>query len=343
MPRMLMCVAPHELAFHNYEDAALQPGEVRIKAEFGAEKHGTMQAFYKGYANARGAWDKALQLHAAEGMLWEYPLPLGNIVVGTIIEAGSAVTNRQVGERVFTYSGFSETCVSDASACWSLPVGVAWQSAVMLDPAEFAIGAIRDGHVRFGDVVAVFGLGAIGLATVQLLRITGVSRLIAIDPLPARRQLAEKFGADLTLDPTNCDVGLELKLATAKRGPDVIIDFSGSQHALQQAFRGVAYGGTIVAGSFPPPYGAGFDLGAEAHMNLPILVFSRGQSEPNRDYPRWSEARILANCYRLIQQGKLRGEEVVTPIVDFDELLEEYPNIASEPNRCVKLGVRFGK
>lgn len=343
MPRALMCVAPTEIAIHTYDEVALKPTEVRIKSEFGAEKHGTMQAFYKGYANARGAWDKDMQLHAPDGMLWEYPLPLGNMVVGTITEVGGAVTSRRVGERVYTYSGFAETCVSDEAGCWSLPDGVAWQSAVMLDPAEFAIGAIRDGHVRFGDVVAVFGMGAIGLAAVQLLRITGVERLIAIDPLPARRQLAEKLGADLTLDPTGCDVGLELKLASGKRGPDVIIDFSGSQHALQQAFRGLAYGGTIVAGSFPPPYGPGFDLGAESHMNLPTLIFSRAQSDPNRDYPRWSEARIIDNCHRLIQEGKLKGEDVVTPIVDFDDLLEEYPRIASEPNRCVKLGVSFGK
>lgn len=343
MPRALMCVAPNELAVHEYEEAELKPSEVRIRAEFGAEKQGTMLAFFKGYANARGAWDKDMHLHTPGGMLWDYPLPLGNMVVGTMVEVGEGVTSKQVGERVYSYGGFSETCVSDESACWVLPDGVSWQTAMMLDPAEFAIGAIRDGHVRFGDVVAVFGMGAIGLTAVQILRMSGVERLIAIDPLPARRLLAEKFGADMTLDPASCDVGLELKLATEKRGPDVIIDFSGSQHALQQAFRGVAYGGTIVAGSFPPPYGSGFDLGAESHMNLPTLVFSRAQSDPNRDYPRWSEARILANCHRLVREGKLKGEDVVTPVVDFDDLLEEYPRIASEPNRCVKLGVRFGK
>jgi threonine dehydrogenase-like Zn-dependent dehydrogenase len=212
---------------------------------------------------------------------------------------------------------------------------------MLLDPAEFAMGAIRDGHVRIGDVVVVFGMGAIGLVAIQMLRDMGLERLIAIDPLPARRELAERLGADATIDPMTCDVGLEIKMMSGKRGADVVIDLSGSQHALQAAFRGVAYGGTIAEAAFPAPYAAGFDLGGEAHMNSANLVFSRACSEPNRDYPRWSEARIASNCHRLIAEGKLRGDDIITPVVGFKDLVEEYPKIASEPNRCVKLGVAF--
>lgn len=91
MPRALMCNATYEIAFREYEDPALRPTEVRIRPDFGAEKHGTMLAFYKGYANARGAWDQELKVHTSGGMLWEYPLPLGNMVVGTIIEVGDSL------------------------------------------------------------------------------------------------------------------------------------------------------------------------------------------------------------------------------------------------------------
>ncbi|MCK4284236.1 MAG: zinc-binding dehydrogenase, partial [Candidatus Brocadiae bacterium] len=165
--------------------------------------------------------------------------------------------------------------------------------------------------------------------------------LIAVEPLENRRRAAEACGADLVLDPAACDAGLEIKLGTAMRGADVAIEYSGSVHALQAAIRGIAFGGTVVAGAFPPPYGPGLDLGAEAHLNIPNIVFSRACSEPNREHPRWNESRISDTCWRLICQGQLTGEGIVTPVVPFEDLPTEYPKIASDPGSSIKLGAEF--
>jgi threonine dehydrogenase-like Zn-dependent dehydrogenase len=214
-------------------------------------------------------------------------------------------------------------------------------SAVCLDPADFALGAIRDGNVRAGDVVAVFGTGAIGVMAVQLARMSGAAMVIAAEPLPTRRALAGKLGADLLLDPTDCDAGAEMKKVTGWRGVDVAIDYSGAVEAMQACLRGVAYGGTVVAGAFPAPYAAGLDLGAEAHQYIPNIVFTRSCSEPNRDYPRWDERRILDTCLQWLIDGRLTGEGIVTPVVRFDELDKEYPRIATEPDRYIKIGATY--
>ena len=104
-----------------------------------------------------------------------------------------------------------------------------------LDPADFALGAVRDGHLRLGDVVAVFGMGAIGLVALQLAKLAGAHPVIAVDPLPLRLRVAQECGADLVLDPSSCDAGLEIKKATAKRGADVCIEYSGHYLGLQGA------------------------------------------------------------------------------------------------------------
>jgi len=243
---------------------------------------------------------------------------------------------------VLTYGGFSETHVVSVPNpfCWKVPEGVTWQSAVCLDPAVFALAAVRDGRVRVGDAVAVFGMGAIGLITVQIAKIAGAEPVIAVEPLPNRRAVAEACGADIVLDPSACDAGLEIKRLTSGRGVDVAIEFSGSMSALQAALRCVAFGGTVVCGAFPPPYGAGLDFGAEAHRNIPNIVFSRACSDPNRDHPRWDSHRIYEVCWRLICQGKIRGEQIVTPVVAFADLLREYPKIATNPAENIKLGVK---
>ena len=96
-----------------------------------------------------------------------------------------------------------------------------------------------------------------------------------------------------------------------------------------------------MAGAWPGSYPAGLDLGAEAHFNRPRIVFSRACSEPNPDYPNWSEERIFAVAWRLLADGSLKSGPIVQPVVDFDDLLEEYPRIATHPDQNIKLGVRF--
>ena len=78
---------------------------------------------------------------------------------------------------------------------------------MLLDPAEFAIGAVRDGNLRLGDNVAVFGMGAIGLVTVQVCLAAGAAGVVAIDPLANRREAARLCGATSVLDPIGADVG----------------------------------------------------------------------------------------------------------------------------------------
>jgi len=278
----------------------------------------------------------------ASGVAWAYPIGLGNMNVGIVEELGPGVTTLKAGDRVLYGCHFRPTAVRREAEVWKLPAGVSWQAAVCLDPLTFALAAVRDGGVRIGDAVAIFGLGAIGLMAVQLAKLAGASLVIAIDPLPNRRAVAAKTGADLVLDPVGADVGARLREETGWRGVDVIIEYSGALPALQAALRGVAFGGNVVAGAFPGPLAAGLDLGAEAHMNRPNIIFSRACSDPNRDHPRWDEARITRACLRLVTSGRIQADEIVTPVVPFDDgIIPEYLKIASSPGANVKLGVSY--
>jgi len=341
MPRELIAPAQEQVAFRELVNRPLQDGEIRVRSQFGAAKHGTEMALFKGYAGARGVWDKEYLLHRPGQIVNSYPMGLGNICIGEVIETAPDVTDLALGETVFRFGSFKEEHIWAAASVRKLPAGVPWQAATCLDPADFALGAVRDGNVRIGDAVAVFGMGAIGLLVIQLAKLAGAYPVIAVEPIAMRRAAAGELGADLLLDPTACDAGLAIKEATQKRGADVCIEYSGHYLALQAALRGVGYGGTVVAGAFPGAYPAGLDFGAEAHMNRPKIVFSRACSEPNPDYPRWDENRIFDIVWRLLADGTLRTEPIVQPVVNFADLLTEYPKIATQPQENIKLGVKF--
>ena len=308
MPRELIAPAKEQVAFRAYESQPLEAGQVRVKSVFGAAKHGTEMSVYKGYGMPRGHYDQEYKVFIPESsQASQFPGRLGNMCVGDVIEVGPQVTKLKTGDRVFHYGGFCQEHVWPETVR-KLPDGVPWQAAVCLDPADFAVGAIRDGHVRLGDAVAVFGMGAIGLIVMQLAKLAGAHPVIAIDPLENRRDVALECGADLVLDPSDGDAGLEIKKATAKRGADVCIEYSGHYLGLQAALRGVAYNGTVVAGAFPGSYPAGLDLGAEAHFNRPKIVFSRACSEPNPEYPNWDETRIFDVAWHWLSNGGIKCE-----------------------------------
>ncbi len=342
-----------EYTWREYEERPLAAGQVRIRSQFSAAKHGTELAFlHRGHGAERGRYDRDWQVFLKTPPApppaprpGEKPRPagggIGNMTVGAVAEVGPEVKSLALGDRVLIHGGFRQTHVRGEAGCWKIPPELSWKSAVCLDPADFALGAVRDGNVRVGDAVAVFGQGAIGLMVVQLVRLSGASPVIAVEPVKSRRELALRLGADLALDPYACDAGLEIRKATSRRGADVVIDYSGDIKAMQDALRAVAYGGTVVAGSFPAPYPAGLDFGAESHLNIPRIVFSRACSEPNRDHPRWDERRIFDVCLRLLADGAISGEQVVTPVVEFEDILTEYPKIATDLENYIKIGATY--
>ena len=191
--------------------------------------------------------------------------------------------------------------------------------------------------------MAIFGLGAIGLLAVQLVRLAGASWVAAPDPLAARRAVALETGADLALDPTAVDAGLAIRRATGNAGVDVAIETSGAAQGLHHALRGLAFGGTAALLAVYREFRGGLNLGHEAHRNRPILVFPRAESEPHYDYPRWDHRRQADAAWALLAAGRLRCEPIVPPVVSFERAAEAHREIDEHPERSIKLGVRFGE
>ena len=94
MPRELIAPAQEQVAFREYESQPLQANEIRVKSQFGAAKHGSEMASYKGYAGPRGGYDGEYKIFRANsGGMVNYPSGLGNMCVGEVTEIGSDVTD----------------------------------------------------------------------------------------------------------------------------------------------------------------------------------------------------------------------------------------------------------
>lgn len=351
--KKLVAVEPRVAALVEYEDRPVQPNEVKIKVEFASPKHGTEVVDFRGLSpfideefNEEWKMFMPRKEGAARGIVFG-EFQLGNMVVGSICEIGEDVTEYKLGDQVCTYGPIMETVIVNAVDNYKLrkmSEGSSWKNAVYYDPAQFAMSGVRDANVRAGDYVVVVGLGAIGQIAIQLAKRAGASIVIGVDPISHRCDIALKNGADYCFDPTSCDLGYEIKKLTDKLGADSIIETSGNSGALQAALRGIAYGGTISYVAFAKPFPEGFNLGREAHFNNAKIVFSRGSSEPNPDYPRWSRKRIENTCWELLMNGYLNCEDLIEPVVSFNEVAESYMEFVDQkPELSIKMGVHFPK
>jgi threonine dehydrogenase-like Zn-dependent dehydrogenase len=339
--RRLICPAQGVIEWAEIEDSFPKEGQVRVRNEYGVEKHGTMQAGLRAYGADRGKWNQSLHMHVGTGTLWDYPFSLGNMNLGTVTEVGDGVQAIQVGDRVCFNAGFEPVSTVGAEECFVVTTDLAWKDIMLHDPGTFALGAIRDGNVRIGDDVVVFGLGAIGLVTIQLLRAAGVGRIVGVDVLPNRRAAGLKCGADVVLGENTEDIGLQVRQAVRMTGLDVAIDFSGAVPAIQAAMRSVGSLATVVLGAYPPAHKTGLDFGGDCHANQIQIIFTRACSDPIRDYPRWDWERVRKAVIEMIIRGDLDGSVVVDDPIPFDSLLSEYPKIAASPDETIKLSVKY--
>jgi threonine dehydrogenase-like Zn-dependent dehydrogenase len=360
MPRELITAAPRKAALREYVEPALAPNQVRLRTIFAAPKHGTESHPFRGdtpFASRAFDQDYRMFLPAAEQKP-VFPRVMGNMAVGEITEVGAAVTGFAVGEMVFGHLGIRETHTVDPTAVKAvnlpiycgpsenrlhhLPPGLSPEQAVLLDPAHFALAAVRDADVRLGDRVAVFGMGAIGLLVVQLARLGGAEVVFAVDPLANRRELAAAVGAT-PLDPRECDAAYEIKKATGKDGVDVAIEASGSYAALQEAIRAVHFSGLVVTISFYSGQGTALRLGEEwHHTRVTVRSSMPVWGNPSRDAPSWDDQRIEETALRLMTAGRLATAGMVHPIVRFEDSPAAIEAAIEHPETSIKLGVRFG-
>ena len=271
---------------------------------------------------------------------------LGHEFAGEVVEAGPAVSTIGKGQRVVNTSMISDgTCaycragqvtqcegrslfgysgvyprldggqaelvrVPQADrALLPLPNEVSDEQAVFLaDILPTGYASVVRGGVTVGDTVAVVGCGPVGLMAV-LCAVGTAGRVIAIDGIPARRELAAAFGAE-PVAPEDADAAV--RAATEGLGADVVIEAAGSPGGLDAALRLARGRGTIsvVGAHFEPDFPLDNALMFERELTLRFTI-----GDPTRD-----GSRLLD----LLAQQRLDPAKVVTHRLALGDAAEGY-------------------
>jgi Zn-dependent alcohol dehydrogenase len=155
-----------------------------------------------------------------------------------------------------------------------------------------------------GATAAVFGAGGVGLNAVQACAIAGATQIVAVDPSDRALEMAERFGATHTVNPTAVENVVKAIRALTGGGVDYSFECVGNGEVVAQAYGALGKGGTAVAVGVAPP-------GDRTSIGTAGLVFAEktlkgsyfGSARPRDDFPR-----LLA----LYRSGRLLLDELVT-------------------------------
>lgn len=189
-------------------------------------------------------------------------------------------------------------------------------------------GAER-GKVRIGDTVAVFAQGPIGLCATAGARLMGATKIIVVDSIPARLEIARQMGADHVVDFTKCDPVAEIMRITDGRGVDVAIEALGQQQTFTAALRVLRPGGTLSS------------LGVySGDLTIPLDAFAAGLGDHTivtTLCPGGKER--MGRLMDVIASHRLDTSPLVTHRFALDDIEEAYDMFANQRDGVLKIAI----
>jgi len=242
-------------------------GEILVKVKAATTCGTDLKIFQRGYV---------------EGVI-KLPTVFGHEWAGEVVEVGEGVSWLRKGMRV--RAGNSSPCLrcrmcqkekynlcEDMMWLWGayaeyikvparmvmlntqeIPSHVTYEEAAVTEPLACVLHGIEEAQVKLGDTIAIIGAGPIGLLHLLSVKKMGASRVIISDTVEERLQLAQKIGADETINAKTKDTVKETKRLTDGYGADVVIEAIGLPTTWEQALKMVRKGGTVLEfGGCPP-------------------------------------------------------------------------------------------
>ena len=293
-------------------------------------------------------------------------LTVGHEPVGVIAELGAAVTGYEVGQRVIAgaitpcgqchacLDGHHSQCGGRALGGWRLgntidgcqaeyvlipdamanlapiPAGLDDEQVLMCpDIMSTGFGGAERGHIRIGDTVAVFAQGPIGLCATVGARLSGATRIIAVDGVAERLAISRRLGADVVIDYRRQDPVAAILEATGGRGVDVAIEALGTQSTFESCLRVLRPAGVLSS------------LGVySGKLSLPLDAFAAGLGDHTvvtTLCPGGKER--MRRLMGVLESGRADLRPLVTHRFRLDEIEQAYELFAHQRDGVLKVAI----
>lgn len=332
--------APGQIDFRDIERPQPLPDEVLIKIE------------------RIGVCGSDIHVYHGVHPYTSYPVVQGHEVSGIIAESGREVNSFEEGDRVvfmpqvtcgtcypcrhgmehicdhlkvmgFQTNGAAQEYFSvPASKVLKIPSNISLDHAAMIEPISVAVHALsRYGNVK-GKNVVVLGAGTIGNLVAQVAQALGAAKVLASDISEYKLEKARECGIRNAFNSSQADLGDEILKVMGPDKADVILECVGVQETITQAIDNARKGSVIVVvgvfGKKPQ-----VDLGLVQDRELTLTGTLMYQK---KDYEQ---------AIRLVSQGMLKLEPMITHRFHFSEYLKAYQTIEELKGESLKVMIEM--
>ncbi|PKV84861.1 Zn-dependent alcohol dehydrogenase [Streptomyces sp. TLI_146] len=308
-----------------HSDLSLSNGTMRVPvpAVLGHEGAGTVVSVGEGVTSVAPGDGVVLNWAPSCGSC--HPCSLGEVwlCVNALTGVGAVYARTAAGTELhpgLNVAAFAEETVVAENCLLPLPEGIPLTEAALLGCAVLTgYGAVHhSAKVREGETVAVFGVGGVGLATLQSARIAGAARIVAVDVSPAKEELARRAGAtDFVV--ASETTAKDIRKLTGGHGVDVAVECVGRAVTIRTAWESTRRGGrTTVVGIGGKDQQVSFNALEIFHWGRTLSGCVYGNSDPARDLP------VLAEHVRA---GRLDLGAMVSERIGLDGIPAAFDNM----------------
>jgi len=286
------------------------------------------------------------------------PLVLGHEFSGTVADIGNAVKNLSKGDRAVVEPSFPcfrckyckrgrynlcpdlvfcgvpnvhgalrEYTVVPSDFVYPIPGQMSLEEGAMIEPLAVGLYAVQRAGVNPGDRVAVLGGGPIGLLTLEAALAVGAAEVYVTDHHDIRLEVAKELGATACINTLKQNAVEEIHRLTRGEKVDVVVEAVGAPATIQEAFKIVSPGGTIVVvGVFAQP---------EISTEIGRLAENEVEVKGARLYPG-----IFKGAIRLASKKAVQLTPLISKTFDFDRVEEAF-EAARNKDETIKVQVRI--
>ena len=183
---------------------------------------------------------------------------------------------------------------------------------IMSCAVSTAYHALNVSGIKKGDTVVIFGVGGVGIHAVLWAKFFGAGKIIAVDLVDSKLEVAKEYGADLVINPTREDVLEIIKKETDGWGADIAIECSGSQKAMEQAIKAIKGKNIFESGKV-------ISVGLQTKpFQIEYWGLREGWITVSGDHTRFELQQII----KLVENGRIDLSKSVTHKIGLKEVNE---------------------
>ncbi|WP_164667823.1 zinc-dependent alcohol dehydrogenase [Virgibacillus doumboii] len=308
----------------------LKYGEVLCAAKKSLISIGTELSCLKGQYDKETYWEDFIS----------YPFHPGYSMAAEVVRVGEGVTDLKPGDRISSWTEHQQYFTIHQDDAFLIPETVTDEEATWNTLARTTQLGVRRAELHLGETVGVVGLGMLGQLVVQYLRLMGARKIVAIDPVSSRLDMALDHGATHVINEDINDAAKKVEEITDGEMLDVVFDITGHPDVLAPSTLLLRkLGRLILLGDSTTP--SLQHLGPRVVGDSISILGIHGMMYPQvgTEFNPWTAGKMASLFFDYLKQGRMKVSDLITSRCSPMEAPKVYEALLKD--RTSEMGVVF--